>query len=124
MVDGGAHVGRGGVVNDPHGGLGGVAQHGDGGLGRAGARAGIAELGGVGIEIRVPLAGPLVRLGARAMVGKETARSVLADSPETIKKRIEEYAAAGVNEVVFSLRAPFDDDLLRRVASEIVPHFQ
>jgi F420-dependent oxidoreductase-like protein len=73
---------------------------------------------------KIPLAGPLVRLGARAMVGKETARAVLADSPETIRKRIEEYAAAGVNEVIFSLRAPFDDDLLRRIASEIMPHFQ
>jgi F420-dependent oxidoreductase-like protein len=73
---------------------------------------------------KIPLAGPLVRLGARAMVGKETARAVLADSPETIRKRIEEYAAAGVNEVIFSLRAPFDDELLRRIASEIMPHFQ
>jgi F420-dependent oxidoreductase-like protein len=73
---------------------------------------------------KIPLAGPLVRLGARAMVGKETARAVLADSPETIRRRIEEYAAAGVNEVIFSIRPPFDDDLLRRVASEIMPHFQ
>jgi len=73
---------------------------------------------------KVPLAGPLVRLGARAMVGKETARAVLADSPETIRRRIEEYAAAGVNEVIFSIRPPFDDDLLRRVASEIMPYFQ
>ena len=58
------------------------------------------------------------------MVGKETARSVLADSPEAIRQRIEEYAAAGVNEVIFSIRPPFSDDLLREIATEIMPHFQ
>jgi F420-dependent oxidoreductase-like protein len=73
---------------------------------------------------RVPLAGPLVRLGARTMVGKETARAVLADSPEAIKKRIREYVDAGVNEVIFSIRPPFDDELIRRLASEIMPDFQ
>jgi F420-dependent oxidoreductase-like protein len=73
---------------------------------------------------KIPLAGPMVRLGARAMVGKETARSVLADSPETIKKRIQEYADAGVTEVIFSIRPPFDDELIHRLASEIMPAFQ
>ncbi|HWP64807.1 MAG TPA: TIGR03560 family F420-dependent LLM class oxidoreductase [Candidatus Limnocylindria bacterium] len=73
---------------------------------------------------RIPLAGPLTRLGARVMVDEETAKTVLADSPATIRRRIEEYAAAGVNEVIFSIRPPFDDDLLREIASEIMPHFQ
>jgi F420-dependent oxidoreductase-like protein len=73
---------------------------------------------------KVPLAGPMTRLGARILVGKETAKAVLADSPETIRRRIEEYAAAGVNEVIFSIRPPFGDDLLRRIATDIVPHFQ
>jgi len=73
---------------------------------------------------KVPLAGPLTRLGARVMVGNETAKAVLADSPETIRERIEEYAAAGVNEVIFSIRPPFSDELLREIATEIMPHFQ
>lgn len=73
---------------------------------------------------RIPLAGPLVRLGARAMVGKETARAVIADSPGAIKKKIRAYADAGVNEVIFSIRAPVDEDLLRTVAEEIMPAFR
>lgn len=73
---------------------------------------------------KIPLAGPLTRLGARVMVGKETAKAVLADSPATIRARVEEYAAAGVNEVIFSIRPPFSDELLREVATEIMPHFQ
>lgn len=69
---------------------------------------------------KVPLAGPLTRLGARLVVGKETAQSVLADSPEAIRKKIRAYADAGVNEVIFSLRPPFDDALLERIATEIM----
>jgi F420-dependent oxidoreductase-like protein len=73
---------------------------------------------------KIPLAGPVVRLGARAVVGKEIARSVLADSPETIRDRIREYADAGATEVILSLRPPFDRDLLRRFAKEVMPSFQ
>lgn len=73
---------------------------------------------------RIPLAGPLVRLGARALVDKETARSLLADSPKAIRKTIRAYADAGVNEVIFSIRAPVDEDLLRTVAEEIMPAFR
>jgi F420-dependent oxidoreductase-like protein len=70
---------------------------------------------------KVPLAGPVVRLGARAVVRKEVARSILADSPAAIQERIREYADAGVSEVILSLRPPFDPDLLRRFAQEIMP---
>jgi len=73
---------------------------------------------------KIPLAGPLVRLGARALVGKETAKAVIADSPSAIKKKIQTYADAGVNEVIFSIRAPVDEDLLRTVAEEIMPAFR
>jgi len=73
---------------------------------------------------KIPLAGPLVRLGARAIVGKETAKAVIADSPDAIKKKIQTYADAGVNEVIFSVRAPVDEDLLRTVAEEIAPAFR
>jgi len=69
---------------------------------------------------KIPLAGPLTRLGARLVVGKETAKAVLADSPEAIRKKVREYADAGVSEVIFSLRPPFDDALLERIATEIM----
>jgi F420-dependent oxidoreductase-like protein len=72
----------------------------------------------------VPLAGPVVRLGARAVVKKEIARSILADSPDAIRDRLRDYAAAGVTEVILSLRAPFDHGLLRRFAQDIAPAFQ
>jgi alkanesulfonate monooxygenase SsuD/methylene tetrahydromethanopterin reductase-like flavin-dependent oxidoreductase (luciferase family) len=52
------------------------------------------------------------------------AGSLLADSPATIRDRIREYADAGVSEVVLSLRPPFDRDLLRRFATEVMPAFQ
>jgi F420-dependent oxidoreductase-like protein len=73
---------------------------------------------------KIPLAGPLVRLGARAIVGKETARSVIADSPEAIKDKIRAYADAGVNEVIFSIRAPVDRGLLQTIADDIMPAFR
>jgi F420-dependent oxidoreductase-like protein len=73
---------------------------------------------------RIPLAGPAVRLGARAVVRKEVARSVLADSPGTIRDRIRAYVDAGVSEIIVSLRPPFDRDLLRRFAQDIMPAFR
>jgi F420-dependent oxidoreductase-like protein len=72
----------------------------------------------------VPLAGPVVRLGARAVVSKEIARSLLAGSAGAIRDRIQEYADAGATEIILSLRPPFDRELLRRFAREIMPSFQ
>ena len=72
----------------------------------------------------IPLAGPAVRLGARAVVKKEVARSILADSPATIRDRIREYVDAGVSEIILSLRPPFDRDILRRFAKDIMPAFK
>jgi F420-dependent oxidoreductase-like protein len=71
----------------------------------------------------IPLAGPVVRLGARVVAGKRVADTVLADSPATIRDRLREYAQAGVDEVILSLRPPFDQALLRRFAQEIMPAF-
>jgi F420-dependent oxidoreductase-like protein len=73
---------------------------------------------------RIPLAGPAVRLGARAVVEKNVARSILADSPATIVERIREYVDAGASEIILSLRPPFDRDLLRRFSQEIMPAFR
>ena len=72
----------------------------------------------------IPLAGPAVRLGARAVVKKEVAGSLLADSAATIRDRIREYADAGATEIIVSLRPPFDRSLLRRFAKEVMPSFQ
>ena len=72
----------------------------------------------------VPLAGPVVRLGARAVVRNELARAILADSPAAIRDRLRAFADAGVTEVILSVRAPFDRELLRRFARDIMPAFQ
>ena len=72
----------------------------------------------------VPLAGPVVRLGARAVVKREVAQAILADSPAAIRDRIRGYADAGVSEVILSLRPPFDRGLLRRFAQDIMPAFR
>src|SRR5207244_12050448 len=72
----------------------------------------------------IPFAGPVVRLGARAVVKKEVAGSILADSPATIRDRIREYADAGATEIILSLRPPFDRGLLRRFAQEVMPAFK
>ena len=72
----------------------------------------------------IPLAGPVVRLGARALVKKEVAQSILADSPGAIRDRIKAYADAGASEIILSLRPPFDRALLRRFAQEIMPAFK
>jgi F420-dependent oxidoreductase-like protein len=72
----------------------------------------------------IPLAGPVVRLGARAIVGKQVAASVLADSAATIQERIQSYADAGATEIILSLRPPFNRDLLRDFASKVMPAFR
>jgi alkanesulfonate monooxygenase SsuD/methylene tetrahydromethanopterin reductase-like flavin-dependent oxidoreductase (luciferase family) len=72
----------------------------------------------------IPLAGPVVRLGARAVVKKEVAQSILADSPEAIRDRIRTYVDAGATEIILSLRPPFDHELMRRFAQEIMSSFK
>ncbi len=72
----------------------------------------------------VPLAGPVVRLGARAVIRKEAASAILADSAGTIRDRLHEYVDAGATEIILSLRAPFDRDLLRSFARDVMPAFK
>jgi F420-dependent oxidoreductase-like protein len=72
----------------------------------------------------VPLAGPVVRLGARAVIRKEAAGAILADSAGTIRDRLREYVDAGATEIILSLRAPFDRDLLRSFARDVMPAFK
>src|SRR5262249_58544545 len=46
----------------------------------------------------VPLAGPVVRLGARVVAGAKGARSVLADRPPTAPDRLRGHVGAGAAE--------------------------
>ncbi len=72
----------------------------------------------------IPLAGPVVRFGARAVVKKEVAQSILADSPAAIRDRIRTYVDAGASEIILSLRPPFDRGLLHRFAQDVMPSFK
>ena len=51
----------------------------------------------------------------------QVAQAVLADSPESIRDRLQKYVDAGANEIILNLRPPFDRDLLRKFAEEIFP---
>jgi F420-dependent oxidoreductase-like protein len=70
---------------------------------------------------RIPLSGPFTRFVARALVGKQVARSLLADSPGGTAKRLREYINAGADEFILTLRSPYDRDLMRTFAEEVIP---
>ena len=72
----------------------------------------------------VPLAGAATRLGARLLVERRIADALLAGSPDDIKKWIQGYVDVGVTRVILSLRPPFDRDLMRRFAEEVMPAFR
>ena len=72
----------------------------------------------------IPLAGPAVRLGARALGLGRAAPGIVADSPGAIRDKIRAYADAGATEIIVGLRPPFDHALLRRFAQEIMPAFK
>jgi F420-dependent oxidoreductase-like protein len=73
----------------------------------------------------IPLAGPAVRLGARVMVEERIAKSILAGSPEAVAENIQQYVDAGANEIILSIRPPFDvgllEDFMKNVAPRIRP---
>ncbi|MEA2625237.1 MAG: hypothetical protein QOD06_1282 [Candidatus Binatota bacterium] len=72
----------------------------------------------------VPLAGPVTRLGARVIVEKRIAKSLLAGSAKDIEKRLREFVDAGATSVILSLRPPYDRELMRRFAREVMPAFR
>ena len=72
----------------------------------------------------IPLAGPAVRLGARALGLGRAAPGIIADSPGAIRDRIRAFVDAGATEIIIGLRPPFDRNLLRRFAQEIMPSFK
>jgi F420-dependent oxidoreductase-like protein len=69
----------------------------------------------------IPLAGPITRLGARALVSKEVAQNLLAGSPSGIADQIVEYVNAGCNEVIVNFMPPFDREQIRRFTNEVIP---
>lgn len=73
---------------------------------------------------KIPLAGPATRLAARALVPGKVARQLLAGSPDEIKAQIQQYVDVGVTHVIVYLRPPFDHDLMRRFATEVMPAFR
>jgi F420-dependent oxidoreductase-like protein len=72
----------------------------------------------------VPLAGPATRLGARVIAGKGVSRAMLAGSPKEITDQIRSYVDAGVSHVIVHLEPPYDPQLLRRFASDVMPNFR
>ncbi len=72
----------------------------------------------------IPLAGPATRLAARVLYGERIATSVLTGSVDQITARIHEYRNAGATKLIVSLRPPFNRDLMRRFATEVMPRFK
>jgi F420-dependent oxidoreductase-like protein len=72
----------------------------------------------------VPLAGPVSRLAARMIAGDRVQRSLLAGSPDAIRRKIQTYVDVGVRHVIMNVQPPYDPGLLRRFASEVMPAFR
>lgn len=72
----------------------------------------------------IPLAAPATRLGARVLFGKRIATSLLAGSAGEITGKIQEYVDAGATRVIVGLRPPFNRNLMRRFATEVMPKFK
>jgi alkanesulfonate monooxygenase SsuD/methylene tetrahydromethanopterin reductase-like flavin-dependent oxidoreductase (luciferase family) len=72
----------------------------------------------------VPLAGPVSRLAARLIAGERVQRSLLAGSPEGIRRKIQSYVDVGVRHVIMNVQPPYDPALLRRFAGEVMPAFR
>jgi F420-dependent oxidoreductase-like protein len=72
----------------------------------------------------IPLAGPALRLGARVIAGKGVSRSILAGSADEITETIRSYVDAGVTHIIVHIEPPYDPELLRRFAKEVMPKFR
>jgi len=72
----------------------------------------------------VPLAGPATRLAARVVAPSNVARQLLAGSPAEITAQIQRYVDAGATHVILYLRPPFDRDLIRAFATQVMPAFR
>jgi len=72
----------------------------------------------------VPLMGSATRLGARVIAGKRVSRSILAGSAKEITDLIRSYVDAGATHIIVHIEPPYDPQLLRRFATEVIPNFR
>jgi F420-dependent oxidoreductase-like protein len=72
----------------------------------------------------VPLAGPVLRFGARIIEDKRVAQSILAGTANEIAERIQTYVDAGATHIIMNIQPPYDPELLRRFAREVMPRFR
>ena len=72
----------------------------------------------------IPLAGPTLRFGARVIAGKSVSRSILAGSPKEITETIQSYIDAGASHIILHIEPPYNPELLRRFATEVMPNFR
>jgi F420-dependent oxidoreductase-like protein len=72
----------------------------------------------------VPFAGGAVRLGARLIEDKRVAQSILVGSAQQITDHIRTYVDAGATHIIMNIQPPYDAELLRRFATEVMPNFR
>jgi F420-dependent oxidoreductase-like protein len=72
----------------------------------------------------VPLAGPVLRLGARMIAGERVQRSLLAGTPDEIAKKIQSYVDIGADHIIMNIQPKYNPGLLRRFAEEVMPRFK
>jgi len=72
----------------------------------------------------VPLVGSAVGLGARVVAGKGAQTAMLAGTPKEIIDKIQTYVDAGVTHIIVHIEPPYDKEMLRRFAKEVMPTFR
>ncbi len=72
----------------------------------------------------IPFAGAALGLGARVAAGKGAQTAMLAGSPQDITDKIRTYVDAGVTHIIVHIEPPYDPELLRRFAKEVMPNFR
>jgi F420-dependent oxidoreductase-like protein len=72
----------------------------------------------------VPFAGGAIRFGARLIEDKRVAQSILVGSPQQITDHIRTYVDAGATHIIMNIQPPYDPELLRRFAKEVMPNFR
>ena len=51
-------------------------------------------------------------------------KAVLAGSAKAITEKIQTYVDAGATHIIMNIQPPYDADLLRRFAEEVMPNFR
>jgi alkanesulfonate monooxygenase SsuD/methylene tetrahydromethanopterin reductase-like flavin-dependent oxidoreductase (luciferase family) len=71
----------------------------------------------------IPLAGPIVRFGARIIRDERIARGLLAGSPKQIAEKIQTYVDVGATHIIMNLQPEYGRSLLERFAARSFPAF-